>query len=355
MPFSRHSRQVLSAVSLGLVLAACGEGEAAPLAESAPEIGSARFDDRFKLVRSVTLEQPDSALIVRVSGIDLDSRGRILIGDVSEGNVKLFARDGRLLRVIGRKGMGPGEFEQPRYPRFGPDGLIYVADAQNPRVQVFDTTGALVAATPVLTLGLIQGFRPLQGRRLLLAVESTEAREVLAELDMDGHVRRRMLAVGEIRPTGQPEDPAWGNLRAFSLSVKDDTAFVSNTVSDSLWMVSLSSGDVRRLHLPFPGYVHPAAPTARHATIQELIRWSHGFHLSSTLSVSEGGLYLPYVRGVLNKGDPILLVTRSPSGEWQALAESPPVIGTYDGGPVVLLSPGQEEIRIGLFRPRANP
>jgi hypothetical protein len=35
--------------------------------------------------------------------------------DVSQGNAKLFGRDGALQAVLGRKGEGPGEFESPRY------------------------------------------------------------------------------------------------------------------------------------------------------------------------------------------------------------------------------------------------
>ena len=348
-------RYFLGACLLAVLLPACGDGRAAPSDGSAPPIAAARFSDAFELVRAVTLEQPDSALIVRVSGIDVDAGGRILIGDVSEGNVKLFSADGRLLRVIGRKGSGPGEFEQPRYPRFGPDGLIYVADAQNPRIQVFDTAGSLTASTPVLTMGLIQGFRPLDGRRLLVAAENAESREVLLELDMEGRVQRKLLALGEVRPTGQPDDPAWRNLRAFSLAVSGDTAFVSNTVSDTLWMVAISSGEASRVHLPFPGYVRPAPPRQRPANIQELVRWSHGFHLSSTLSAAGGGVYLPFVQGVLNNGDPEILVARSASGRWLALTEAPPVIGDHEAGLVGLLTPQQEEVRLGLFRPRPAP
>ncbi len=334
---------------------ACGDGHADPPADATPTITAARFADAFEQVRAVTLEQPDSAPIVRISGIDVDADGRILIGDVSEGNVKLFSPEGRLRRVIGRKGSGPGEFEQPRYPRFGPDGLIYVADAQNPRIQAFDSTGRLVASTPALTVGLIQGFRPLEGQRLLVATENAASREVLLELDMAGRVRRRMLALGEVRPTGQPDDPAWRNLRAYSLSVSGDTAFVSSTVSDTLWTVALADGGERRLHLPFPGYVHPAPPRTRAASIQELVRWSHGFHLSSTLSASGGGLYLPFVQGVLNNGDPLVLVARGAGGRWQALADAPPVIGSHPGGPVGLLTPQQEQVSLGFFRPRAQP
>lgn len=343
------------ASTLTFLLTACGDGRAAPPDESTPQIAAAKFVDAFELGRSVTLEQPDSALIVRVSGIDVDARGRILIGDVSEGNVKLFLPDGRLSRVIGRKGSGPGEFEQPRYPRFGPDGLIYVADAQNPRIQVFDTTGRLTTSTPVLTVGLIQGFRPLAGARLLIVAENSESREVLLELDMAGRVQRKLLTVGEVRPTGQADDPAWRNLRAFSLAVSGDTALVSNTVSDTLWMVAISTGEARRVHLPFPGYVRPAPPRERPASIQELIRWSHGFHLSSTLSASAGAVYLPFVQGVLNNGDPAILVARSATGRWLALTDAPPVIGDHDAGLVGLLTPQQEEVRLGLFRPRPPP
>jgi hypothetical protein len=94
---------------------------------------------------------------VRLSGIDVRGDGAFMIGDVSESQVKLFDREGRIIARIGRKGDGPGEFRAPRYPRFGPDGRIYIADSQTPRVQIFDEAGEYLAGIP-LAVPRIQGF-----------------------------------------------------------------------------------------------------------------------------------------------------------------------------------------------------
>ena len=52
--------------------------------------------------------------------------------------------DGRFVTAWGKNGTGPGEFQRARALAFGPDGLLYVADACNHRVQVFAKDGTFV-------------------------------------------------------------------------------------------------------------------------------------------------------------------------------------------------------------------
>jgi len=49
-----------------------------------------------------------------------------------------------LIKSWGRKGGEPGELNSPERMALGPDGLIYVADTNNHRIQVFDSEGSLV-------------------------------------------------------------------------------------------------------------------------------------------------------------------------------------------------------------------
>lgn len=51
---------------------------------------------------------------------------------------------GKLLSEIGKRGEGPGEFNLPRDAVVGKDGQLYVVDAGNFRVQVFDRDGKYV-------------------------------------------------------------------------------------------------------------------------------------------------------------------------------------------------------------------
>jgi DNA-binding beta-propeller fold protein YncE len=48
---------------------------------------------------------------------------------------------GRLVKSWGEAGTGPGQFSRPRALALGPDGLLYVADACNHRIQVFERDG----------------------------------------------------------------------------------------------------------------------------------------------------------------------------------------------------------------------
>ncbi len=351
MPRSIRIGRLLGVASLIVASSSCRGSSSQEQVGNHEAASVASFYDAFELRDSILLEQPDTALIVRLSGIDRNDEGRIIIGDVSEGNVKLFGADGRLIRTIGRKGKGPGEFSAPRYPRFGPQGHIYVADAQDPRIQVFDSTGTLLRATRISDAGVILGFEPLGADRYLLAVERGRDDHVLLEVDTAGNVQRQYLAIADVLPTGEKEFSLWRNIRAFSLAVSGDTAYVSTTLSDSLWTVHLPSGTESRARLSFVGYEPPTRPDRMPDGIPGLLEWNHSFHTSSTLSADGGRLYLPFVRGVLNYGDPMLLLTRGPDG-WLVSSDAPPLIGAGGGAAIGLLSPGQEEVALGLFVPR---
>ena len=52
----------------------------------------------------------------------------------------------RFVAAFGREGAGQGQMRQPRGVAIGPNGLIYVADAGNKRVQVFKADGSFVRA-----------------------------------------------------------------------------------------------------------------------------------------------------------------------------------------------------------------
>ena len=58
--------------------------------------------------------------------------------------VHKFAPDGRWLRTWGGPGTDPGQFNLPHNIHCDADGLVYVADRENHRIQVFDGEGRYV-------------------------------------------------------------------------------------------------------------------------------------------------------------------------------------------------------------------
>ena len=68
------------------------------------------------------------------------SSEELFVVDARMHNVKVIDGDGRLLRILGRRGIGPGEFNFPYAITAGRDHL-WIADAGNYRVQKFDRFG----------------------------------------------------------------------------------------------------------------------------------------------------------------------------------------------------------------------
>jgi DNA-binding beta-propeller fold protein YncE len=58
-----------------------------------------------------------------------------------EGRVLKFDKGGALIKSWGANGTGPGQFNQPHSIAIDAKGLVYVADRENRRVQVFDADG----------------------------------------------------------------------------------------------------------------------------------------------------------------------------------------------------------------------
>nr|MDP2191890.1 6-bladed beta-propeller [Rhodoferax sp.] len=88
---------------------------------------------------------------VRPSGIAVDAEGsRIYVvdsGGISsdEHRVRVFdAQSGQHLLDFGKRGSEPGELNLPRDVTIGKDGLLYVVDGGNFRVQVFRPDGTFV-------------------------------------------------------------------------------------------------------------------------------------------------------------------------------------------------------------------
>jgi len=69
---------------------------------------------------------------------------------VSEGHggansrILKFTKDGKLITVIGRKGTGPVEFDQPHALAFDSKGRLFVGDRGNNRIQILDQDGNFI-------------------------------------------------------------------------------------------------------------------------------------------------------------------------------------------------------------------
>jgi len=76
--------------------------------------------------------------------------GDIFVGEghaptLGNSRIMKFDKNGKLLKVLGRKGSGPGEFIEPHSLAMDSAGRLFVADRSNNRVQILDQDGGFIA------------------------------------------------------------------------------------------------------------------------------------------------------------------------------------------------------------------
>lgn len=78
------------------------------------------------------------------SFVTVDKAGRLYVTDALNSRVQIFDGDGRFLRAFGKKGDGTGDLSAPKGVGVDSEGHIYVADADFDNLQVFDEKGLLL-------------------------------------------------------------------------------------------------------------------------------------------------------------------------------------------------------------------
>jgi hypothetical protein len=129
--------RVVSVAACLCCIAACARAQ---------EVGSEALPSReARRVAAFQLEEVartrEDSLFSNVTGIDVDAQGRIYVGDWQAARVAVLSPDGRLLRTMGRKGLGPGEFRSIRGLQVLPGDSLLVYDPNAARLTVFSPSG----------------------------------------------------------------------------------------------------------------------------------------------------------------------------------------------------------------------
>ena len=270
---TRLLRQAVSTLALALVLA-CGRGgdpsdqpkaggseiEDAALSVAEPELVDIEaFQSGFEIARHLELEESDRAMVVSpftaVAGPD-----RLILSEPKESQVNIYSTDGSLLRVIGRRGDGPGEFSMPVMARPTADGGIVVADLMVPRMTFFPEDGdPVTVASPGL---ILMGVSDIGGDRYLIEGRSEE--HWPAQL----HIWNRGTETIErsFLPAAVPEAALQEAVRFISISahVEADTIWAAWSLSDTVYRFDLNGELLDRLPVALPTpIVLPTTPYER--------------------------------------------------------------------------------------------
>jgi sugar lactone lactonase YvrE len=82
------------------------------------------------------------------SDVAVAANGDIFVADGhygdNTGRIVKFSKDGKFLKEWGKKGSGPGEFDEPHSIALDSKGRVFVADRKNNRIQIFDQDGKFI-------------------------------------------------------------------------------------------------------------------------------------------------------------------------------------------------------------------
>jgi len=149
--------------------------------------------------------------------------GHLFISD-GYGNARIleYTADGKKLREWGSAGTGPGQFHQPHGIAIDDDGIIYVADRQNGRLQRFDLSGKFLSSwdnlgmvTTVairrgdLWIGTQQRNEPTGAAGWLMKIDRRSGK-ILGYVDsLHGHHVINLTDSGDLLSGARPDKVLW--------------------------------------------------------------------------------------------------------------------------------------------------
>src|SRR4051812_8289907 len=137
-----------------------------------------------------------------------------------DSRVLKFDSDGTFLKTWGGKGNGPGQFDLPHSLVFDAQGLLYVADRNNARIQVFDADGNYIRESqhPGTPCGLFMA----PDETIWLAHGHTGQ---VMTIDLQGNVLATMQGAGQGKTLGK-----YGEAHYIAISPRGEV-FVADTLN----------------------------------------------------------------------------------------------------------------------------
>ena len=97
---------------------------------------------------SIGEEETEDYIFLEVFSFDVDDEGNIYVLDTKDACIKVFDKKGKHIRVIGRKGQGPGEIQMASRIHITAGKKILIYDTANRRISLFSFEGECLKEIP---------------------------------------------------------------------------------------------------------------------------------------------------------------------------------------------------------------
>jgi sugar lactone lactonase YvrE len=101
------------------------------------------FDNKDRFLREFP-NSPEIKELNKPVNISVDPKGNVYVTDAFNFSIKMFDPAGNLVKTIGTVGDGPGTFARPKGVALDSESHIYIIDANFDNFQIFNQTGQLL-------------------------------------------------------------------------------------------------------------------------------------------------------------------------------------------------------------------
>lgn len=116
----------------------------------------------------------DTRLVYPAISVSRDGRGGYYLTGVRDDPfVMHFGPDGRTLRRFGRRGQGPGEYDEPALVMVDPTDSVWVIDRGLRRITIYDSTLRFARTFTIAEINVASGLMLPDGTLLLTGVANT--------------------------------------------------------------------------------------------------------------------------------------------------------------------------------------
>ena len=120
-------------------------------------------EDVFNMKEELTLEKKEESeeyLFERVRNIDIDKNDNIYVLDDKAVQIKIFDKNGELIRIFGSEGQGPGEMQYPFFMQITSKKEVMVFDPLTRRLLFFSMEGKYLRQTS--TAKIVNPMHPVK-------------------------------------------------------------------------------------------------------------------------------------------------------------------------------------------------
>jgi hypothetical protein len=163
--------------------------------------------ERIRLIPDATIGGmggDGEPMLASIAGLVVTPAGEIVVLDAKSSSVKVFARDGRLIRKFGRAGKGPGELmvhmARNAFIGFRAPDTVFVGDILNGRVALYGLDGSVRGSLSLPLTGMSRG---------LLAPTTGPIYDAYIKVTQGSHPLDTVLSLRSLSRDEQPRDAGW--------------------------------------------------------------------------------------------------------------------------------------------------